>query len=78
MVKQKLYKCEICGAIYADDEDCLACEGNHAKLLSVLPEDQKFNPGQRYPRYINAIMENGKKVVYEMRLDRGASKMFES
>jgi len=78
MVKQKLYKCEVCGAVYADDEDCMACEANHTKLLSVLPEDQRFNPGQKYPRYINAIMENGKKIVYEMRMDRGAGKMFES
>ena len=78
MVKQKLYKCEICGAIFADPEDCMNCENNHARLSAVLPEDQLFSPAQKYPRYIHAIMENGRKIVYEARTDRNASKMFES
>lgn len=66
MKKITQYKCEICGTLYADENDCKACERQHKiplNVVSAIHRAQKLCPG--YPPYIIVRFDDGSERKYK-------------
>ena len=62
MVREILYKCEICGETFETQEEAVACEASHQSAHSVFYEG--FPKTQPYPKYLVMNMDNGHRIQY--------------
>lgn len=62
MVREYIYKCEICGAIFSTEEDARKCEASHQSAHSVFYEG--FPMRDPYPKYLVMNMDNGHRIQY--------------
>lgn len=78
MIESKVYKCEVCGTIYADKNACKDCESFHLRLPA--DADQivagcqylaKRNANNPFPHRLTVRFSNGRKAQYEYRCDLG-------
>lgn len=63
MIREILYKCEICGETYETQEAAERCEASHISAHNVYYEN--FPKAQRYPQYIVMTMDNGHRIQYK-------------
>ena len=68
MTELSNFRCDICGTVYADADQCKLCESYHKKLTQIkylryLPVVKSDNP---YPEYIYLEAEDGRTAVYQM------------
>ena len=59
----KQYQCEICGAVYDDEEDAVDCESQHLRISAV--HSKLYGPGAKLPSTVYLKMSNGTIVRYE-------------
>jgi len=48
------YKCEVCGGVYDTENEALACERKHAKIVRI---DTSFSPNHVAPDSIKIVLE---------------------
>jgi hypothetical protein len=63
MIERTVYKCEVCGQEFDDEQSALSCEASHNQAVFI--RDQEWNYGELYPRRLIVHMFNGHKALYE-------------
>lgn len=64
MIVETKYKCEICGAEYESENECLKCEIRHKKILDI--KKCHYGSMERYPKMIYLIMNDGTECGYKL------------
>lgn len=64
MTERTVYKCEICGQEYDEEELALKCEASHDQAVFI--RSQKWEKTEHYPKYLEVHMYNGHKMLYEL------------
>lgn len=64
MIEETKYKCEFCGETYDNKIDCLECERQHAKPITI--KDTYFNRCKKYPIKVYMKMSDGVVCGYEL------------
>ena len=62
MIREYVYKCEICGETYATEEEAQKCEASHQSAHSVFYEG--FPKGGKYPKYLVMNMDDNQRIQY--------------
>lgn len=63
MIQQINYVCEVCGAAYLNQQDCVDCEASHEKPQNIY--SYVFNKEQKYPGLITIESINGRYAQYK-------------
>lgn len=65
MVKKvETYRCGICGREYSTEENAVACEKSHPKLISVSQDHRRSGYHYPLPVFLRATYEDGTIVEY--------------
>lgn len=60
------YKCEVCGTLYADKNDCMECEKQHKIPCHIVKSDHRaMKLCPKYPPYIIVRFEDGSERKYK-------------
>ena len=57
------YKCEYCGTVFDELNECETCESNHQHPINTTGE--LYNPGSQYPHSVVIKFKNGASIVYK-------------
>lgn len=64
MTERTVYKCEICGQEFDEEQGAHACEESHDQAVFI--RAQQWKEGEQYPKYLKVHMFNGHKMLYTL------------
>lgn len=62
MIATTTYQCEVCGAYYYTEKECVECEHKHGVAVEI--KDVYYKHGERYPKVLSVKMSDGTLKMY--------------
>ena len=64
MTELNQWKCDICGTVHKNKDDCVKCENGHVAVSGI--DDARYMCRGEYPYKISINFKNGKRRTYKL------------